>query len=54
MFGTVAGTNITVLNDTSITVDSPAGTAGAIVDVTVVTHAGTSPTGTADKFTYTA
>ena len=51
-FGTTPATDLNVLNDTSITVDSPAGT--GTVDVTVTTPAGTSPTTSADQFTYTA
>ena len=41
-FGTTAATGLTVVNDTTITADSPAGT--GIVDVTVTTPGGTSPT----------
>ena len=51
-FGTTAATNVTVVSDTSITADSPAGT--GTVDVTVVTPAGTSPTSPADQFTFVA
>ena len=40
-----------MVNDTSITATSPAGTAGT-VDVTVTTPAGTSATSPADQFTY--
>jgi hypothetical protein len=50
-FGTTVATNVTVLNATTITADSPAGT-GA-VDVTVNTPNGSSATSTADQFTYT-
>ena len=50
-FGTTAATDVTVVNDTTITADSPAGT--GTVDVTVTTPAGTSATSTADQFTYT-
>ena len=50
-FGTTAATNVTVVNDTTVTADSPAGTGG--VDVTVSTPNGASATSTADKFTYT-
>jgi hypothetical protein len=50
-FGTTAATNVTVVNDTSITADSPAGT--GTVNVTVTTPAGTSATSPADQFTYT-
>lgn len=49
-FGTVAGTNLVVASDTSITVTSPAQPA-ASVDVTVVTPAGTSAVVPADKYT---
>ena len=51
-FGTTAATDVTVVNDTTITADSPAGT-GA-VDVTVTAPNGTSATSTADKFAYIA
>jgi len=53
MFGTVAGTSLTVNSSTKLTIISPAGTAG-IVNVTVTTPAGTSAASAADKFTYTA
>ena len=39
-----------MVNDTTITADSPAGT--GIVDVTVTTPLGTSATSPADQFTY--
>ena len=52
-FGTVAAT-FTVVDTVVITVTSPAGAAGSIVDVTVTTNGGTSATSTADQFTYTA
>ncbi len=39
-----------MVNDTTITADSPAGT--GTVDVTVTTPSGTSPTSAADQFTY--
>ena len=51
-FGTTAATNLTVVSDTTITADSPAGT--GVVDVTVTTPAGTSAPSPADQFTYTA
>jgi hypothetical protein len=51
-FGTAAATKVTVVNATTITATSPAGT--GIVDVTVTTPAGTSPTSSADQFTYLA
>ena len=50
-FGTTPATNLTVVSDTSITADSPAGT--GVVDVTVTTPAGTSAVTPADQFTYT-
>jgi hypothetical protein len=46
-----AGATFTVVSPTQITATSPAGTAGT-VDVTVKNCNGTSPTGTADQFTY--
>jgi hypothetical protein len=53
-FGTTAVTNIVVNADgTQITATSPAHSAAAI-DITVVTPSGTSPTSSADKFTYEA
>jgi hypothetical protein len=52
LFGSTAATGITVVNDSSIRVVSPAGS-GA-VDVTVVTQRGTSPILAADQFTYTS
>ncbi len=51
-FGTKPATGVTVVNDTTITADSPAGSGS--VDVTVVTPAGTSATTSADQFTYRA
>ena len=51
-FGTSAATNITVVNNTTITADSPAGS--GVVNVTVNTPFGTSPTSSADQFTYVA
>ncbi|MCZ0983113.1 PxKF domain-containing protein [Streptomyces diastatochromogenes] len=51
-FGSAPASSFTVLSDTQITATAPAGTPGA-VDVTVTTPAGTSATGTADRFTYT-
>ncbi len=50
-FATTPATNVTVVNDTTITADSPAGSIGT-VDVTVTTPVGTSATSTADQFTY--
>ena len=51
-FGTTAATNVTVVSNTEITADSPAGT--GTVDVTVTTLGGTSATSPADQFTYVA
>ena len=51
-FGMTSATNVTVVNDTTITADSPSGT--GIVDVTVITAGGTSETSPADHFAYVA
>jgi sugar lactone lactonase YvrE len=51
MFGSVPAGVFTVLSDTSITATAPAGIAG-VVDIVVVTAAGTSATVTADWYTY--
>ena len=51
-FGTTAATNVTVVNSTTITADSPAGS--GVVDVTVITPTGTSATTPSDRFTYIA
>ncbi|MBA4371352.1 MAG: hypothetical protein C0402_00650 [Thermodesulfovibrio sp.] len=53
MFGGAAATGVTVVNSTTITATSPAGSAGT-VDVTVTTPSGTSVTSSADQFTYAA
>ncbi len=53
-FGTAPAADFTVDSDSQITAVSPAGTAGTTVDVSVTTPEGTSATGSADKFTYTA
>ena len=50
-FGKIEATNVSVVNSTTITADSPAGSVGA-VDVTVVTPGGVSGTSGADVFTY--
>jgi len=52
-FGTNPATAVTIINPTSMTATSPAGTAG-VVNVTVTTAGGTSPTSSADDFTYIA
>jgi alpha-tubulin suppressor-like RCC1 family protein len=49
-FGFAEATSFTVNSESSITAVSPPGT--GIVDVTVVTPAGTSPTSTGDQFNY--
>jgi IPT/TIG domain len=51
-FGTVAGTNLTVVSNSSITVDSPPSLNTGTVDVTVTAPGGTSATSPADQFTY--
>ncbi len=51
-FGANAGTGLVVNSDTSISINSPAGTSGATVDVTVTAPGGTSATTSADHFTY--
>ena len=50
-FGNIAASSFTVNSDTSITAVSPTGT--GVVDVTVTTPLGTSPTSSNDNFTYT-
>jgi autotransporter-associated beta strand protein len=52
VFGTALASSFTVVSPTQITATSPAGTAGAIVDVTVVTGGGPSDTSSADQFTF--
>ena len=54
MFGSVPGTNLTVVSDTQLTVTSPPPNASGAVDVTVSTPAGTSAGSPADLFTYAA
>jgi hypothetical protein len=51
-FGTGTASDVDVMNNTTITVDSPPESAGT-VDVTVATTAGTSAVNSADQFTYT-
>ena len=51
-FGATAGTGVTFVSDTSITVTSPAHAAG-LVDVRVTTPGGTSAIVVGDRFTYT-
>ena len=52
-FGSVAAKSFTVVSATSITAESPAGTAGT-VNVTVTTVGGKSAVSSADDFTYIA
>ncbi len=52
-FGTLPATAFRVNSDSSITAVAPIAVAGT-VDVTVTTPAGTSATGTADRYTYTS
>ncbi len=52
-FGGTAATNVVVLSATQVLATAPAGSVGT-VDVTVTTPYGTSPTSTADQFTYVA
>ena len=51
-FGTTAAAGFTVVNDTTVTATSPAGTTGPAVDITVTTLDSTSATGTGDHYTY--
>jgi IPT/TIG domain len=51
-FGTTPATGVVVVNSTTITANSPAGS--GVVDVTVLTPAGTSATTPGDRFTYVA
>ena len=52
-FGGVPATNVMAVTDTTITADSPAGSAGPPVDVTVTGPGGLSATSPADQYTYT-
>jgi hypothetical protein len=52
-FGGVPATNVMVVNDTTITAESPPGSAGPPVDVTVTGPGGLSATSPADQYTYT-
>jgi hypothetical protein len=57
LFGSVPGTNLTVVNETQLTVTSPPPPNAGVpiaVTVTVTTPAGTSATPAADQFTYAA
>ncbi len=52
-FGSTVATSFTVYSDTAIITTAPPGTAGT-VDITVTAPGGTSTTGTADRYTYSA
>jgi IPT/TIG domain/G8 domain len=52
-FGATAATAYTVLSNTAILATAPAGTVGT-TDITVTTPSGTSSTGSADHYVYTA
>lgn len=52
-FGAIPATNVTVINDLTVTATVPAQAAGT-VDITVTTPAGTSATSSADQYTYIA
>ena len=52
-FASKAGTGLTIVSSTQMTITSPAELPGT-VDVTISTPNGTSPTSSADKFTYEA
>jgi hypothetical protein len=52
-FGSTSATTFTVNSATSITAVSPKVKRAGTIDVTVTTPAGTSPTSSADQFTYT-
>ncbi len=52
-FGTAAGTSVAFVSSTEMTAVSPPGSAGP-VNVVVTTSAGSSPTSSADQFTYIA
>jgi IPT/TIG domain/Putative Flp pilus-assembly TadE/G-like len=51
-FGGTQGSNLVVNSDTQLTVRAPAGTSGATIHIRVTSPGGTSPTVTADQFTY--
>jgi hypothetical protein len=51
-FGSISGTDVVVVNDTTMTAVSPAGASASPVDVVVPGQGGRSPTGPDDLFTY--
>jgi IPT/TIG domain/Viral BACON domain len=53
LFDSTKASNVTVVSDTQITADSPAGDSGTVHHVTVTTPGGVSATSDADQFTYT-
>jgi hypothetical protein len=52
-FATLAASGFTIVSDSTITVNAPASSTTGTVDITVTDAAGTSPTSTADRYTYT-
>jgi hypothetical protein len=52
LFGSVPASSYTLLSGTSISAVAPGQAAGSVVDVTVTSGLGISPTSTADRFTY--
>jgi len=54
LFGSVPAQSFTVVDDTTIVAITPAGSAGAPVNVRVVSPGGTSAVGSGDAFTYVA
>jgi hypothetical protein len=53
-FGSIAALSFSVISDGVILASAPPGTLGKPVDVVVTAPGGTSPTGSADQFTYLA
>jgi hypothetical protein len=51
-FGTTAGTSVTVVSGTKLTVKAPAVSSAQTVNVTVTTPGGTSPTATANLYAF--
>lgn len=52
IFGGANGSNVTVVNDSTVTARVPAGSSGQTVDVRVSSPGGTSPIVTGDEYTY--
>ena len=53
-FGTTPSADVVDINDTTMTVLSPAAAAGSVADLTVTSTGGTSSVSSADRFTYGA